>query len=59
MFKVKFTSQADSHACRALEKDIEVAFKKNLKDKSKKNAKSENRILFLNSFLRVVAKTIY
>lgn len=39
LFKTKFTSQAESHACRALEKDIEVACKKNQDVKSKKYSK--------------------
>lgn len=37
-FKTKFDSLAESPACRALEKDIEVTYKKN---KSMKNNKSE------------------
>lgn len=59
MFKVKFPSQADSHACRALEKDIEVAVKKSLNDKSKKNAKSKRRLVCFHTFFGVVAKTIH
>lgn len=41
MFKLKFVSHADSHACRALEKDIEAACKKNVTEKQRKTCKGK------------------
>lgn len=41
LFKIKFPSQAESHAFRVLEKDIEVACKKN-KNKTRKYSKRKS-----------------
>ncbi|XP_065202390.1 WD and tetratricopeptide repeats protein 1 isoform X2 [Planococcus citri] len=39
MFKSKFMNHADSHACRALEKDIEDACKKHTVEKNRKSSR--------------------
>lgn len=41
IFKSKFTEHAESHAFKALERDIEVACKKNATEKCRKSFRSE------------------